>query len=37
VSTIEQLDRALDEAFGAAEDGATVLLDVRTEPPPPRR
>jgi thiamine pyrophosphate-dependent acetolactate synthase large subunit-like protein len=33
VSCVEDLDRVLEQAFQAAEAGATVLVDVRTLPP----
>jgi len=36
VRTIEELDGVLEEAFRAAEAGATVLVDVRTLPPAAR-
>jgi thiamine pyrophosphate-dependent acetolactate synthase large subunit-like protein len=37
VSAIADLDAALEQAFRAAEAGATVLLDVIVEPPPMQR
>jgi len=37
VSALGELESALEQAFGAAEAGSTVLLDVLVEPPPMRR
>ncbi len=36
VTSIEQLEGVLEEAFATAEAGETVLVDVRTLPPAPR-
>lgn len=36
VTVIEELAEALEAAFRRTEEGATVLLDVRVEPPPRR-
>jgi thiamine pyrophosphate-dependent acetolactate synthase large subunit-like protein len=37
VSALGELESALEQAFGAAGAGSTVLLDVLVEPPPMRR